>query len=107
MIGVAGIKIVSKFNLSRETLEIKRKIEVCVQTKRRFIIRQPWESEQLICPECAGPMIAAEQIAILLGIGRRRVYQLVEAGNAHFVETAAGILMVCPNSLAQTLEKTL
>jgi hypothetical protein len=58
----------------------------------------------MVCPECAGPMLAAEQGAVLLAISRRRIYQLIEIGGAHFVETSTGILLVCPNSLAKTIE---
>jgi excisionase family DNA binding protein len=88
-------------------VEIKRKIEACVRTKRRYFIRQPQSSEQIVCAECVGLMLTAEQIAVLLGISRRRVYQLVESGAAHFIETEAGTLFVCPNSLAKTLEEKL
>ena len=87
-------------------MEIKRKIEVFIETSRRYVVHQPESpesNERTVCPECAAPMLAAEQIAVLLGMSRRSVYQLVETGAAHFIETGNGFLLVCPNSLAEFL----
>ena len=40
-------------------------------------------------------MISAEDIAVLLNISRRNVYQIIESGAWHFVETGDGLLYVC------------
>lgn len=84
-------------------MEIKRIKEIYVETKRRFVIRQTESAKHVVCPECAEPMMAAEQAAILFGISRRAVYRTVENGNRHFAETCNGVLFVCPNTLAEIL----
>ena len=77
-------------------MEIKRTTEFIVETKRRFVI-EPHDTapEAMFCPECAAPMISAEDIAALLNISRRSVYQIIESGAWHFVETGDGLLYVC------------
>ncbi len=80
-------------------MEIKRTTDIFVRTKRRFTICQPETAEQIVCPQCAEPMIAAEQLAVVSGFGCRAVYRLVEQGAAHFVETAEGAVLICPTSL--------
>lgn len=87
-------------------MEIKRTTEIFVETKRRFIIEQIESNEQIVCPECAALMLAAEQIAVLLGVSRRSVYRLAETGAAHFSETGNGFLFGCPNTFAEILVKT-
>lgn len=87
-------------------MEIKRKTEITIATRKRFIVQTPETEEQIFCSQCAEPetLITAEQAAALFNVSRRAVYQLVENGTAHFVETDAGVLLVCPNSLAETLK---
>ena len=89
-------------------MEIKRTIEIFVRAKRRFVIQPTGAAEQVFCPHCAELMLAAETAAALLGLNRRSVYQLIENGAAHFVETADGAVLVCPaslNSITRQLEK--
>ena len=85
-------------------MEIKRKTEIFVETSRRFVIHGPEKAEQVVCSQCGEPMLAAEQAAALLDVGRRTIYQTIENGTSHFFETEKGVLMVCPNSLAEYLE---
>lgn len=82
-------------------MEIKRKTEIFVETNRRFVIHQQEPAEQIFCPQCAEPMLTAEQTAALFETSRRDMYRLVENSTVHFTETEAGILLVCPSSLAQ------
>ena len=104
------VKVVEERNLTGlilalEMVEIKRKIEVFVHTKRRFTLRQGLAESNTLCVDCGGVMLAAEQTAIVCGISRRGVYRIVEDGNAHFIETDTGVLLVCPDSMADHLEK--
>lgn len=85
-------------------MEFKRKTEIFVETNRRFVIHQPETAEQVFCPLCSEPMLTAEQTADLFDIGRRVVYQIIENAGTHFVETEAGILLVCPGLLSKLLE---
>ena len=85
-------------------MEIKRKFETLVATKRRYVIRQSPLVRPTTCAECGEPMLAIEQAADLLGIKQRRIFQIIETGAAHFTEAEAGALMICLNSLAADLD---
>ena len=80
-------------------MKLKRTTEILVETERRYVVHQPDHIEQVICSTCNESMITAEQAAVLFDLRHRAVYQLVENGTAHFVETETGVLFVCPKSL--------
>jgi hypothetical protein len=84
-------------------MELKRTTEIFVETKRRFVVERAETAEQFFCADCAEPMLAAEETAGLFGVSRRRVYQLIETGTAHFAETETGVVMLCLSSLAARL----
>ncbi len=84
-------------------MEIKRTTEIFIEATRRFVVRQTSADEQILCPECKTPMFAAEQIAGLFGISRRKIYQTIEAGAWHFVETETGAVMICFASVEAVL----
>ncbi|MBI1762568.1 MAG: helix-turn-helix domain-containing protein [Acidobacteria bacterium] len=77
----------------------KRRIEITVE-KTLLIVRRT-SSLPVWCPACPAPaqLITPETAAALLGVSTRTLYRKVEAGQFHFVETAEGKLLVCPNSL--------
>ena len=85
-------------------MEIKRIIEIFVETNRRFVVRQPESDEQIVCPDCGEAILAAEQIAIVFKISRRAVYKIVENGAAHFAETETGAVMICLSSFAAAVD---
>ena len=85
-------------------MEIKHKFEITVATNRRYVIRQFPSGKQIACVECGEPMLAIAQAAVLLGIKQSRIFQIVEAGAAHFTEKEAGALMICLTSLAVVLD---
>ena len=86
-------------------MEITRKFETLIATKRRYVIRQSPPIKQTTCAECGEPMLTIEQAADLLGIKQRRIFRIIETGAAHFTEAEAGALMICLNSLAAVLDR--
>lgn len=86
-------------------MEIKRTTEIIVETERRVIVRQqPAQTEQVFCPNCGASMLSAEQVAVVFGVSQRRIFQLIETGAADFFETENGVMLICPSSLAETME---
>ena len=87
-------------------MEIKRKIEITLETNKRCIVRLPddWD-EGIFCPQCETVelLISAEQAAAFFNISRRTVYRLADNGSLHFVETDAGAVFVCPSSMQNVL----
>ena len=87
-------------------MEIKRSIEISVEKTRRLVICQPETDDTMPCPVCGELMLTAEAAAILFQIKCRRIYQIVELGAAHFVDTETGAMFVCPPSLDAAIGNT-
>jgi hypothetical protein len=87
-------------------MEIKRTTEIFVETKKRLVFLRPENAGQILCSQCGEQMIEAEIAAALLAVGRRFIYQQIEAGGAHFVETGAGVLLVCPGWIGGRLQQS-
>lgn len=86
-------------------MEIKRKTRITIATRKRFVVLTAnKQTEPQPCKKCGETTLPAENCADVFGVSRREIYRLVEAGNAHFVETDAGVLLVCPASLASVLK---
>ena len=81
----------------------RRRIEITVEQRRLVLRRSVWPP--VCCVECSTPvqMLMPEEAAALTGVGTRQLYRWVEAGQIHFVETAEGRLLLCPNSLSNEL----
>jgi DNA-directed RNA polymerase subunit RPC12/RpoP len=79
-------------------MEIKRKLNMVLKTDRRFVIRHAQNIEQMECPECDSKMLVAEKVAALFGLAQRRIFQFIEKGDVHFIETETSSVMVCLSS---------
>ena len=70
-----------------------------VKTDRRFIIREQPLNTKASCPVCGESMIDAEHAARLFEISQRQVFQLIETGKVHFIETDTGKTLICLASM--------
>lgn len=79
----------------------KSKIEITIETDRRFIVRRRRRARSLWCALCdeVVQMAALEDVAASIGRSAREIYRAVEAGTIHFNETAEGRLLICLPSL--------
>jgi len=70
---------------------------VRVETRSLSVIRPPGSSVDFWCEECAAvvPMVTPEHAAQLCSTTPRAIYQRVETGELHFMETPQGDLFVC------------
>ncbi len=84
-------------------MEIKRKFEMQVATKRQYIIRQSPSGRQTACAKCGEPMLMTEQAAGFFGVKQRRIFQIIENEAAHYTEIEAGETMICLTTLAEIL----
>ncbi|HEX8265437.1 MAG TPA: hypothetical protein VF596_08535 [Pyrinomonadaceae bacterium] len=97
-------QIQSDSNFNREQMEIKRTIEIFIETERRSIVCQSERGEQTFCPGCGEMMLTSEQAAAALETNCRTVFRMVESGSIHFSETKTGSVMICLPSLATGLQ---
>lgn len=58
------------------------------------------------CTVCGrdAQMLAPDAAAVIAGVSIRTIYQMLEAGEIHFVESKYGRLLICLDSLSQKEE---
>ena len=81
----------------------RRKIEITFEREEVFVVRRPTRPAAAWCAGCAAEveMLTPEEAAVVAAVNARTIYRWTEAGLLHFAETADGLLLVCPASLAQ------
>ena len=74
---------------------------VRLETHSVSVIRPAGSAVDIWCEECAAvvPMVTPEHAAEMSKTKLRTIYQQVERGELHFVETGAGELLICCESL--------
>lgn len=79
----------------------KRRKVITVEMSEVFVIRQAGKRVRAWCEGCGTDvvMVTPEAAAIVWGVSTRMIYAFVEARKIHFVETPAGLLLVCSDSL--------
>ncbi|HJQ23114.1 MAG TPA: hypothetical protein VKA60_04305 [Blastocatellia bacterium] len=85
-------------------MKTTKRTTVTVETERRLVITSR-HMPAAPCTACGGPsrLVTVEQAAALTRISVRAAYRMVEAHEVHFVETAAGALLICLNSLSDSI----
>lgn len=80
-------------------------MEILIEKRRRVVIRRRGQVLEEWCIQCARVVnwLTPEEAVILTGISSRLIYQMVEAGQIHFTESSAGLLMVCLPSLVSDI----
>lgn len=78
----------------------RKRTEITVETSL-LVFRRSTNHAAVWCIECSSPvqLVTPEEAAVLASVTTRTVYRRVERGQLHFVETEAGTLLICPNSL--------
>ncbi len=77
------------------------KIIITVETFQRTTVRSRRKLKIARCEQCAAEtvMLAPNEAAAFLQITARDLFRRVESGEIHFLETEAGALLVCRQSL--------
>lgn len=87
-------------------MKIRRKVEIEVQHNRSWLVQNGRRTVFADCIVCGSgsrmlTVAEAEQVEEYSG---REIYRLIEAGRLHFIETPAGQVYVCSQSLAAVTE---
>jgi hypothetical protein len=81
----------------------KRETEITIETDEITIIRVSRRQTTIVfCPVCRALLrhFSVARAAAFLKISETAIFRLVEGGQVHSTETAAGALLICGNSLA-------
>lgn len=78
------------------------KIVITVETFQRTVVYSRRKAKIAWCEQCAAEtvMLAPNEAAAYLQNTARDIFRLTEAGKVHYLETEAGALLVCCNSLS-------
>jgi hypothetical protein len=83
----------------------KKTTTIVSETHELIIVRRlRGSSTSAWCPQCQRDveMLSPEQAARASGATTLSVYRRAEAGEIHFLETAEGALLICPNLILAT-----
>ncbi len=84
---------------------MRRRTEITIEAHRILVLRRHRRSLLTECVTCTGQslMLTPDEAATLASVGTRTIYRCIEAEQIHFTETAGGQMLVCLNSLAETV----
>ena len=77
--------------------------EIRIETREKILFRRTSPHEiETVCNSCeaASVFMLPERAAYLFDVTAREIYRRVEEGAIHFMETRAGLTLVCTASLS-------
>ena len=77
---------------------MKTRTEITVEMDRIIVMNSAARSEW--CSSCSRPveMLSIDNAALLANVSSLTIFRWAIAGELHSVETAEGLLLICPNS---------
>jgi len=77
---------------------MKTRTEITLETDRLIVVSRP--KKKRWCSDCAlyVEMMSIDDAALFARVNSRTIFQWAESGEVHSSETAAGLLLICPNS---------
>ena len=88
---------------TKDETATKRRIEINIDRQRLFVLKRRDAVAAEWCRECGRKvqMLTPDQAATIANVSSRTIYRRVEAGEMHYLETAEGFLLICPNSIRE------
>lgn len=82
-----------------------KRTEINIETDRIFVLSRRKVSVVSWCNECGKrtKMVTVDEAATIAGATSRTIYRWADAEKLHFTETAAGVLIICFNSLQDSI----
>lgn len=82
-----------------------KRTEINIETDRIFVLSRRKVSVVSWCNECGKrtKMVTVDEAATIAGATSRTIYRWADAERLHFTEAAAGVLMICFNSLQDSI----
>ena len=79
----------------------KKHVEITAEVQRTLIIKESNAALPAWCSQCNQQvrMISPTAAAALAGTSVREIFQRVEAGDLHFIETPEGQIRICSDSI--------
>ena len=83
-------------------MKIRKRIELTIETEKFLSVRLSGAKRGEFCELCESqrPLMSVPEMAELTKMSSRAIFKLIGDGQLHFRETAAGLLLVCFDSLS-------
>jgi|GEM_PF-1727972 len=94
--------------VERKMTSAKRQKVITIETHQQTLIRSNGKIFVAWCEACGAEtlMLMPEQSAIVCSTTQREIFRSIENGELHFIETTAGVTLICRNSLEDKNYKT-
>ena len=81
-------------------MKTTKKTQITIESERQLVLTHG-SSFYGLCSACGDEvcMVTVAEAAALAKVSWRQIFRAVEADEVHFLETAAGALFICCNSL--------
>lgn len=93
-------------SLTQIKMEIIKKTNILVRTRKESAVRQMPTTEQILCGQCGVMILTVQKVADSFQISTRLIYRLIETESVHFIENDGNEIYVCPFSVKEILKKT-
>lgn len=82
-----------------------KRTEITIETDRIVVLSRRKVSVVSWCHECTQmtKMVTVDEAAAIAGVTSRTMFRWTDAEKLHFSETAEGVLMICFNSLQNSI----
>ena len=86
---------------------MNRTAKLTIETERVLIIGGGASERRGKCKACGAfvRLITVDEAAMIVNVGSRAIYRLVEAERIHFIETSDELLLICFDSLCRRLSQ--
>lgn len=83
----------------------RKRIEITLKAKQTLVVSRARRGAAFWCLECPepSPMMTPDEAAIVGETSTRAIYRLIESGSLHFAELENGLVLVCSNSLFNSI----
>jgi hypothetical protein len=79
--------------------------EVTWRSGKVMVFKRSSKTSFVLCEACACGMLTLEEAVVVAGVSSRLIYQRVEDGLLHFIETPEGLLLICLHSMLRQFPK--
>ena len=96
-------RLLALVNYLGESVNTDTRTEITIETHEVIVIRHRGKIPKPSCVKCGAQavLLTLDEATVLFKRTTRELCRLVEEGRVHFIETARGSLLVCPESLIQ------
>ena len=97
----------TRTRLGQEAMNRRRRTTTTIEQHEVLVMRSSRRLIRVFCPECSDRvvLVTLDEAVKLSGASSRTIHQQIEEKRIHFVETADGLVLICPASILRQSAK--